>query len=242
MIIQQSHKLNKKQYVTDCTFVGCTSVKVVQPHVYIDDKIHFNEHVQQQVKQARCTAVIIRRNIVNKTPNVMVPLFKSMVRPIVEYANAVWAPHTKKNSKPIENIQRHYTKKIQGFKDKSYKERLTILKLPSLSFRRLRGDLIEVYKIVHNIYDPITTKKLLTRIPASSITRKTNSFNLVKRGTNKNKYKFFFTNRIINIWNDLPEKVVSAKSLNVFKNGVDTHFRAYMYSIEGELDALFQFP
>ena len=172
----------------------------------------------------------------------MVPLFKSMVRPIVEYANAVWAPHTQKNSKPIENIQRHFTKKIQGLKEKSYKERLTILKLPSLSYRRLRGDLIEVYKMVHKIYDPITTNKLLTRIPESSITRKSNSLNLVKKGTNKNPYKFFFTNRIINIWNDLPEHVVNAKNLNILKNKIDTHFRAYKYSIEGELNALFQFP
>lgn len=143
--------------------------------VYIDDQLNINEHVQQQVEKARCTAGVIHRNIVNKTPNIMVPLFKSMVRPIVEYANAVWAPHTKKNSKPIENIQRHYTKTIQGFKDKSYKERLTILKLPSLSFRRLRGDLIEVYKIVHNIYDPITTKKT-TNSNSSLINNKKNKF------------------------------------------------------------------
>ena len=162
-----------------------------------------------------------------------------MVRPIVEYANAGWSPHTKKNSKPIENIQRHYTKKIKGLKDKSYSERLKLLKLPSLSFRRLRGDLIEVYKIVHNIYDPITTNKLLTQISASSTTRQSNSIKLFKKGTNKNKYKNFFTNRIINIWNDLPNQIVNAESLNVFKNRVDFHFRKFLYSIEGDIDALY---
>ena len=130
-------------------------------------------------------AGVIHRNIINKIPIVMVPLFKSMVRPHVEYANAVWAPYTKKNSKSVEDIQRHYTKRIQGLKEKSYRERLTILKLPSLTFRRLRGDLIEVYKIVHDIYDPITTKKLLTKISASSITRRINSIKLFKKGTKK---------------------------------------------------------
>ena len=95
--------------------------------------------------------------------------------------------------------------------------------------------------MVHKI-NPITTSKLLTHIPESSITRKSNSLNLVKKGTNKNPYKFFFTNRIINIWNDLPEHVVNAKSMNVLKNSIDTHFRDFKYSIEGELDALFQFP
>ena len=102
--------------------------------------------------------------------------------------------------------------------------------------------MIEVYKIVHDIYDPITTKKLLTKISASSITRRINSIKLFKKGTKKDKYKHFFTNRIINVWNNLPDPVVTAKSLNIFKNKVDTHFRDYKYSIEGEIDALFQFP
>ena len=66
-------------------------------------------------------AGVIHRNIINKIPIVMVPLFKSMVRPHVEYANAVWAPYTKKNSKSVEDIQRHYTKRIQGLKEKSYR-------------------------------------------------------------------------------------------------------------------------
>ena len=52
----------------------------------------------------------------------------------------------------------------------------------------------------------------------------------------------FFTNSIINIWNDTPENVVNAKNLNILKNSIDTDLRDYMYSIEGKLDALFQFP
>ena len=47
---------------------------------------------------------------------------------------------------------------IPGFYELSYPERLRKLKLPTLSYRRLRGDLIEVYKIVHDIYDPDAIK------------------------------------------------------------------------------------
>ena len=199
--------------------------------VHIDSKLNFNEHILNQVKKARCTAGVIHRNILNKTPNVMVPLYKSMVRPHLEYANTVWSPYTKKNINLIENIQRHFTKKITGLKHKSYEDRLKSLRLPSLTFRRLRGDLIEAYKIIHNIYDPITTSKLLKRVSNSSITRKHNSLNLTKIRTNKNAYKFFFTNRINNIWNNLPNYIVNAKNLNLFKNKVDAHFRAIMYEI-----------
>ena len=201
--------------------------------VYIDTNLDFKTHIKTQVKKARCSAGVINRHIINKTPKVMVPLFKSMVRPIIEYANTVWAPYLKKDIIEIENIQRHFTKKIKGMKNKTYEERLSKLKLPSLTYRRLRGDLIEVYKIVHAIYDPITTHSLLTKVPDSSITRKTNSHKLTKLRTNKNPFKYFFTNRINNIWNSIPNEIVNAKGLNILKNKIDAHFRDIKFKFVG---------
>ena len=60
----------------------------------------------------------------------------------------------------IENVQRRATKQIPGFKNLSYEERLRRLKLPSLKFRRIRGDMIETYKILCNIYDPDVSPNL----------------------------------------------------------------------------------
>ena len=54
----------------------------------------------------------------------------------------------------IENIQRRATKLIPGLSDLSYEDRLRRLKLPSLSYRRSRGDMIEIYKIMSGKYDP----------------------------------------------------------------------------------------
>ena len=159
----------------------------------------------------------------------MVPLFKSMVRPIIEYANSVWAPYLKQDIQAIENIQKNFTKMIFGMKDKSYHERLEILKLPSLEFRRLRGDMIEVFKIVHGVYDTKTTEKLLTRMPEDSTTRKSNNLTLLKVRTNKAPFQNFFTNRINNIWNALPNDVVNAMNVNCFKNKIDAYFRKYIY-------------
>ena len=151
----------------------------------------------------------------------------------MEYGNTVWAPYLKKHIISIENVQRHFTKKITGMKHKSYRERLTTLKLPSLLYRRFRGDLLEVYKIVHGIYDPTTTESLLTRVSESSITRKNNKFKLIKKRTNKNGYKFFFTNRIIDVWNNLPNCIADAKNINSFKNKIDSHFRDIKYDYIG---------
>ena len=73
----------------------------------------------------------------------MLLLYKALIRPILEYGNAVWPPYKKKDILIIEKLQRHFTNKwINDMRNLSYEERLHSLKLPSLEFRRIRGDLI----------------------------------------------------------------------------------------------------
>ena len=52
----------------------------------------------------------------------MLQLYKSLVRPILEYANQAWAPHLQKDIEAIENVQRRATRMIPGLKDKAYPE------------------------------------------------------------------------------------------------------------------------
>ena len=54
----------------------------------------------------------------------------------------------------IENVQRKFTKYVKGMQNLPYEECLFRMKLPSLEYRQLHGDLIQVYKIAKNIYDP----------------------------------------------------------------------------------------
>ena len=74
-------------------------------------------------------------------------LYKSMVRPHLEYANFVWCPYKIGDIKEIEKVQKRATKLIINT------DRLKRLNLPTLKYRRLRGDMIEVFKITHDIYD-----------------------------------------------------------------------------------------
>ena len=196
--------------------------------VYIDPLLNFDQHITNTVNKARGTSFLLSKNITYKAAVVMVPLFKSLVRPILEYANAVWSPHLRKHVDAIEDIQRKFTKHIIGMKDLSYEQRLSILKLPSLEFRRIRGDLIEVYKIMHKIYDPITTKGLLPLAPEDNKTRG-NKFKILKQRTNTNNLKYFFTNRFVNLWNSLTDNIVDACSINSFKKKIDFHFKNIMY-------------
>ena len=100
----------------------------------------------------------------------------------------------------------------------TYEERLTYLKIPSLEFRRIRGSLIEVFKILHGFYDSKTTDSLFE---LSQLTTRGHGFKLKKHATNTSLFKNFFTNSTINLWNKLTRETVSAPSVNAFKNRLD---------------------
>ena len=188
--------------------------------VYIDENLNFDFHITTTVKKARSMAGMLQRHITYKTKDIMVPLFKALVRPVLEYAVSAWCPYMKKDIKRIENVQQQFTKRIKGLRELTYTERMKKLKLPSLLYRRIRGDMIEVYKILNNYYDPLTTKKLLTFNNNGHFTR-TNNMKLEKPSFNTKKFHMFFRNRVINLWNRLPSDTVSSKSLNTFKNNMD---------------------
>ena len=52
---------------------------------------------------------------------------------------------------------------VRGCKDLSYTERLKLLNLPTLKFRRLRGDMIEVFKILNGFYDAQVVPNLIKK-------------------------------------------------------------------------------
>lgn len=77
-------------------------------------------------------------------------LYTALVRPHLEYAHAIWSPHLMKDIELVENVQRRARKMIPELSKLSYEERLQKLNLPTLSYRRVRGDMIEVYKLLTN--------------------------------------------------------------------------------------------
>ena len=105
--------------------------------------------------------------------------------------------------------------------------------LPTLRFRRLKGDMIETYKLLSGMYDP-TVSNIFTQVQ-DGITRG-HSKKLMKLRTNSTLRAHFFTHRITNDWNALPDHVVTAPSLNAFKNRLDTHWKHHPWMRDWEAD------
>ena len=137
--------------------------------VIVDPLLTFENHINTTVNKARKISGLIIRTMTYKSPEVMVPLFKALIRPILEYANPVWNPHQRKLINLIEQVQRNFTKAIIGMKKLEYEDRLKALKLPTLEYRRFRGDMIETFKICTGLYDPTTTDTLFTFVPADNL-------------------------------------------------------------------------
>ena len=128
------------------------------------------------------------------------------------------------------------TKLIKNIAHLTYEQRLKKLKLPTLKYRRLRGEVIDVYKIISGIYDAHSSLKLNKCTLAHTITRG-NTLRLVKTHCKYDLRKYFFSNRIILTWNSLPDYVVLANSLNLFKNRLDGHWsiQDVLYNWEADL-------
>ena len=96
---------------------------------------------------------LIRRTITYKEKHLIVPLYKAIVRPHLEYCIQAWRLYRKKDIDKLERIQRRATKIIPELRDLSYESRLLQCGLTTLETRRLRGDQIEVFKLVNGYED-----------------------------------------------------------------------------------------
>ena len=163
---------------------------------------------------------MIKRTINCKSKSIITRLYKAIVRPQLEYCVQAWRPYLKKDIEKIERVQRRATKMIADCSKLSYEERLKITGLTTLEARRTRGDLIEVFKIVKG-FSKVDCKYFF-QLADNSKTRG-NKYKLVKSRSRLDIRKHFFSQRVVNEWNKLPNSVVEAESVNSFKNKYDNY-------------------
>ena len=121
---------------------------------------------------------------------------------------------------------------VNGLQNLSYEDRLKKLDMFSLKFRRLRGDLIEAFKFLHGQENGYL--KEMFEFDRNRYATRGHQHRLKTYHCRTRLRKSFFSNRVIQHWNSLPDDVVECASLNIFKNKIDNYFKqngiAYKYS------------
>ena len=192
--------------------------------ILIDSNLRFEEHISSKVNKANAIMGLIRRTFTFLDCKLFKKLYTTFVRPHLEYGQVVWSPFLRKQINIIENVQIRATKLVDGLQNMDYTERLKILNLPTLVYRRARGDMIEVFKHIHSYDAPTITPKFRLNTRPS----RQHKYQLIltepndgERGPQKNSFYY----RIIKKWNTLPKIVVEAGNIDTFKNQLDSAWK-----------------
>ena len=114
--------------------------------VRFDNELRFSDHINEICRKGFQRIGLIRRTFTYMDEKMFLTLYKSLLRPVLEYCSTVWSTYYKKDSERIEKVQRKATKLVRTIKDWDYPEWLKHLKLPSLVYRRRRADLLQVFR------------------------------------------------------------------------------------------------
>jgi hypothetical protein len=183
--------------------------------VMIDSSLTFSGHCAYVVKQANSLVGLINRSFTCKNQEILMALYKFLIRPKLEYCVQAWRPYLIKDINLLEGVQRRVTRMIVKNNSLSYEERLNLLGLTSLEMRRERGDMIEVFKILKGLVKVKQDRFFQLR---NDYRLKGHSLILKKQYSRLNVRKNSFALRVVTPWNKLPEKVVQSVSVLDFKN------------------------
>ena len=175
--------------------------------------LKWDYHIDQSIAKAKQCIGWVKRTVITREKSVMLNIYKSMIRPHLEYCVQLWNPVPKHGNwatvMELESVQRQYTRLIDVIGLLTYKERLDSLKLTTLIERRARGDLIEVYKIFSGKCnygkDFFKFSRSGMNIVLSGILSGTNTFQI----------------RVAKYWNKLPSEVKLADNVIQFKTRLE---------------------
>ena len=207
--------------------IGGQQLQHVTHHPYLGvelgDDLSWGTHLDKMIPKAQRTLNLLRRNLSDCSQNIKDVVFKTLVRPVLEYASTSWDPYQAKHIHRMENVQRRAARFVTGQHQRhiSVNALMQDLQWRSLQERRLTVRLCMFYKAVNghaacDIPDHMATTQRRTRT----------SHNLQHAvpSTNTGSYRFSFFPRTIKIWNILPAASVNAPNVDSFKTAIQHHF------------------
>ena len=203
--------------------------------VWFDSSMKPSLQCEQAAKDANRVLSLIAKSFHYRTKNTLVPLYKSLARPKLEFAVAAWCPWLAKDIERLEKVQHRLIRMLSNVKGDTYEEKLADAGLTTLKARRERGDAIEAYKTI-NGFNKVIKHDWFTISPDEEKRPSTRSNTLVEDSgkqtskidvilrerarteTRNHSYRL----RTARAWFEIPDKVKEAKSVNGFKNLYDS--------------------
>ena len=190
--------------------------------VWISSTLKPSFNCQKAANKANSVLGQMARAVSYRDRITWVKLYKQYVRPHLEYCAQAWSPWLEQDKKLLEKVQERAIRMVSGLNSRVYKDRLKELGLQSLQDRRVRGDMIQVWKILHShdnldkkdFFQPVNQNHQLTRLRAGNL-------NLQKQRANTDIRKFSFSVRVTDNWNVLPSTLKEAGNINIFKRLYD---------------------
>ena len=161
---------------------------------------------------------LISRTIKYRNVESLSSLYKSLVRPHLDYCSSVWNPYLIKDKFLLERVQHRFTRMFPDLRKLPYEQRLSHLRLWTLEERRSRADLIEVYKMIKGIS---ATPWSFFFSRAEGNTTRGHNWKLQKKQCRTDTRLRFFSQRTVNRWNSLSQKDIDATTLNSFKSRLE---------------------
>ena len=184
----------------------------------ISKDLKWDEHVKSSLCKANQMIAWISRNVICKNLEVMKKIYTCLIRPHLEYCVQLWSPAAVHGNwgtiYELEKVQRKFTNLIDDIGTLPYGIRLARLDLTTLAERRIRGDLIETFKIVNKFVNYGQDIFVLGR----------SGRNIVSCGLKVSNFrKKFFSERVVQYWNLLPNYVKLSSSIDSFKANLCKH-------------------
>ena len=202
--------------------------------ITLSNNFKWEPYISKITSKANILSYNIIRSFTSNNILLYSNLFKTYIRPILEYNTVIWNPHLIVDIKKVELIQRRFTRLIcqkTNTKFTCYQDRLRLMNLESLESRRVRFDLIFMYKILNNIVDVSFDEHFKKNLAIQNYNLRGHKSKLERfKHSGSSIRNRFFCKRVVPVWNALPTSIVESPNIINFKKQLDNFDLTTIYA------------
>jgi hypothetical protein len=188
--------------------------------VAVNKSLKPSAQCKRAAKTAQTVLAQLTRAFHFRDRHIFVRLYVQYVRPHLEFSTPAWAPWHEADKETLEKVQKRAVNMVSGLRGKNYEEKLQELGLQTLEERRIQADMVQVYKIL-NGKDKVNKDTWFKMMQdGERVTRATSDpLNIQAQYGRLDIRRNFFTHRVVEQWNKIPEDLKNARTVQSFRKG-----------------------